>query len=528
MCCFAKEKLNLCRVIGWTAFFSGLIAAGAVIIAMRDDFFQTALEDNFPIIEGTKMYPSWVDVPTPLITSIYFFNVTNPAEVLNGGKPDLVEVGPWVFREYHHKKVIKNNHENKTVTYEQIRTWKFDEEQSGADLKMSDHIMTLNAPAASAIPMVKYLSDFLKLAIAADFGIFNEKLFVSKNVSELLFDGYSDPILTQTMHLPDSLVPYKMDKFGYFYPRNGSAIYDGVFNMYTGERGDLEHLGQIARWNYSDKLKFFGNDGHCNDVGGAGDFFSPGQNKTHVEMFSNDLCRILKLEYSDTRTMHSIKGNMYKMSPKYFANATVNPDNACFSPGYETYSGLYNVSLCRFGAPIFMSQPHFYQADPYLLSQFKRKDTLKPEANKHETAFFVEPKTGLSVDVKARFQVNVLIEQVSKIPIYAKLRKTYFPTVWFETSMELPGDLNAEVWFMAELGNICQIIGWILIGLSIGLIGVMLTFYCSQNVTTVYCPTVPAERQDSNTPFLTDSLNDETEQNERTAAHNQQPANEEA
>ena len=32
-------------------------------------------------------------------------------------------------------------------------------------------------------------------------------------------------------------------------------------------------------------------------------------------------------------------------------------------------SGVYNASACRFGAPIFMSQPHFYQADPYFAEQ---------------------------------------------------------------------------------------------------------------------------------------------------------------
>ena len=510
MCCFKKDKLTKCRVIGWLTFFLGLLITGSIIIAMRDDFFRDILEKNFPIVEGTNMYPAWVDIPTPLITSIYFFNVTNPTEVLNGGKPDLVEVGPWVFREHHHKKVIKSHHENKTITYEQIRTWKLDKEQTGANLKMSDNIITLNVPAASVIPMVKYLDDFLKLAIAADFEIFNEKLFVSKNISQLLFDGYSDPILTQTMHLPDSLIPYKQDKFGYFYPRNGSATYDGVFNMYTGERGDLEHLGQIARWNYLDKLKFFGHNGPCNDIGGAGDILSPGQKKTHVEMFSNDLCRILKLEYSalGPKTMHTIPGNMYKLSPKYFANATVNPNNACFSPGYETYSGLYNVSLCRFGAPIFMSQPHFYQADPYLLTQFKRKNTLKPEAEKHETALYVEPKTGLSVDVKARFQVNVLIEKVSKISIYSKLRKTYFPTVWFETRVELPDNFIFVLGDLVHMGGICQFVGWVLIGLSLVLGGFILAIYCSDPAPS-YLVLIPPP--DSNAP----SLDGEPEQNER-------------
>lgn len=56
--------------------------------------------------------------------------------------------------------------------------------------------------------------------------------------------------------------------------------------------------------------------------------------------------------------------------PTYFGNVSVNPANWCFDNKGVTSipSGVYNASACRFGAPIFMSQPHFYQADPYYLS----------------------------------------------------------------------------------------------------------------------------------------------------------------
>ena len=76
----------------------------------------------------------------------------------------------------------------------------------------------------------KFIRGVLNLALKA----MKEELFVSKTVREFLFDGYKDPILTDTQFLPSALVPVKMDKFGYFYPRNGSDWFDGVFNMYTG------------------------------------------------------------------------------------------------------------------------------------------------------------------------------------------------------------------------------------------------------------------------------------------------------
>ena len=52
-------------------------------------------------------------------------------------------------------------------------------------------------------------------------------MFVTKTVRELIFEGYEDPILNDTKFLPSSLVPQKIDRFGYFYQvgiRNQSLV----------------------------------------------------------------------------------------------------------------------------------------------------------------------------------------------------------------------------------------------------------------------------------------------------------------
>ncbi len=71
----------------------------------------------------------------------------------------------------------------------------------------------------------------------AGLNVINEHLFVRKTAGEILFDGYKDPILdaAEFIHKFNIPIPGIMDRFGFYYGRNGSDWWDGVFNMYTGK-----------------------------------------------------------------------------------------------------------------------------------------------------------------------------------------------------------------------------------------------------------------------------------------------------
>ena len=85
-----------------------------------------------------------------------------------------------------------------------------------------------------------------------------------------------------------------------------------------------------------------------------------------------------------------------------FDNGTKYPEKRCFcsksqlsgttdiSKSVEECvpSGVRSISQCRFGAPAFVSFPHFYKADPsYLLNI----SGLNPSQNLHEFYIAVEP-----------------------------------------------------------------------------------------------------------------------------------------
>ena len=54
-------------------------------------------------------------------------------------------------------------------------------------------------------------------------------------------------------------------------------------------------------------------------------------------------------------------------------------------------------SYSRFGAPVFISFPHFYLADSYYTSKV---EGLKPDVEKHRTYMRIEPESGVPTEVR--------------------------------------------------------------------------------------------------------------------------------
>jgi scavenger receptor class B, member 1 len=253
--------------------------------------------------------------------------------------------------------LVWNN--NGTVTYKQVRTFQFVPDQSKGSL--DDRLVLLNIPAATVGATAQNLPKITRGLMNLGLKAIGENLFVEKTAGEILFDGYDDPVLkaAEFIHKFNVPIPGIMDKFGFYYGRNGSDWWDGVFNMFTGTN-NLHRLGEIASWNFSANTGFFPRP--CGDVRGVGDFFPPYMPDTTVELFSNDLCRPIELSFNGWDSVKGVNGKRYRVEPSYFANSDENPANYCFESGPSPLpSGVYNASSCRFGAPIFMSEPHFYQ-----------------------------------------------------------------------------------------------------------------------------------------------------------------------
>jgi len=454
------------------AMFLALLAVvgGLLTACLSSKLTHWIMQTQVTLGPHSKSEAFWADIPAPLLTKVYLFNVSNTDDISKkGAKPILNQVGPYVFDEYHKKVKVAWNENNDTVSYQQIRTYFLDKAQSKHE--MESPVTIINAPAAVLGAMVKPMSSFMRGMVQAGIGMLHERLFVTETPQNIVFDGYTDPILDAAKMLAELgvKIPGQMDKFGIFYNRNGSDMFDGVWNIHTGH-DDLAKANKMAWWNFTDNTPYF--PGNCSKVEGNAELFTPLEGPTdYVELYSNDLCRPMKLRNRGDQIVKGVKGVRYEMMPDFFANRTVNPSNWCFDGGREWPSGVFNVSACRFKAPVFLSQPHFYQADPWYLDQLS-EGSLSPDAEKHSSYFIIDPTSGIPLTVVARFQVNIFIEPIKELNMFKNLKhELFFPAFWFETTMVMNDGMKTQLWLLSNIQYVMIAMG---IGMTLVISGIFL------------------------------------------------------
>ncbi|XP_060821734.1 protein croquemort-like [Bombus pascuorum] len=492
------------KSLGLGLFGVLLIVSGTILYFSSSTIFHYVLQKEMPLTPSSKAFEVWNDTSSlpPMYFKIRFFNWTNPEELKTPGKkPNLEEVGPYVFREIRQKANVVFHPENHTVSYFNRRWWYFVPELTNGSL--TDRIIQLNTVAISAKHKVRYWDGALQTTLSLMLSSLD--VHTTKTVDQLLFKGYDDTLIElgkMAAGMGEDVPPF--DKFGWFYMRNGSTMFDGHFNMDTGAQ-NIDDFGILRKWNYKDTTRFFRSP--CNVVeGSAGEFWSPYRQKDEIVMFSGDLCRPLTFEYSQTTDHMGLEGYRYDLSEKtlgnntrrryphdqakYFEQTTTTEDffeaehsaeatNApeedpdvvnignCFCNGKCTPAGLLNVSACRYGAPVFVSLPHFNRADPSL----KEQVTGLNSDEEHDFFITLEPKTGIPLKVSAKLQINVLLEPSYSVSLFRSVPTIYFPVMWFALEVEATDKFVNELKKLLSLPNIFIYAGAIMV-----LVGSLIVF----------------------------------------------------
>uniref|UniRef100_A0A1Y1K1C6 Scavenger receptor class B member 1 n=1 Tax=Photinus pyralis TaxID=7054 RepID=A0A1Y1K1C6_PHOPY len=374
-----SQRLRTMTCYGLIGTF--LFTSGVLLLLLWSWLLDVLTASMLVLKPDGALFEVWRKPPMTLALDFYFFNWTNPEEI-NSKKPKFTEMGPYRFTELREKVNLVWN-ENDTITYQQLRRWNFDAEFSSG--RLTDSVTTLNAVTMSAAHHIKDWNYFMKRGFSHTLSAVAPNAHIVKTVGELLFDGYDDPLVDIAATFPflSTGIP-SFDKFGWFYTRNNSDTFDGVFNMGTGVQGDF---GQLKTWNYENETNYY--SGECAKVHGSGaEFYTKPLKKDYIGFFSPDMCRYVQLDYEEDKSLSGISGYKYSAQAGMLDNGTLRPENECFCNGDCVPSGMLNVSSCRYGTPAFVSLPHFYGADPTYLS---RVEGLHPEKDKHEMYITLEP-----------------------------------------------------------------------------------------------------------------------------------------
>ncbi|EFN81088.1 protein croquemort [Harpegnathos saltator] len=521
-----------------------LLVCGVSLSVLWPIIFHQILQKGLALTPTSRSFDVWNDTSNlpPMYFNIYMFNWTNPQELkMHGKKPHFVQVGPYVFREVRQKVNVTFHPTNKTVSYFQRRSWYFDAERSNGSL--SDIINHLNIVAVSAAHKIRYWDYSFQKSLSIM--LTSSKIYVTKTVGELLFTGYSDTLLTMGKMLVTDDTPL-YDRFGWFYMRNNSAEMDGIMNMETGV-DDISHLGIMRKWRYRDTTKYHRSP--CNVIeGSASEFWPPNQTKEGITLFSVDLCRSVIYEYERTVSHMGIEGYRYTMDKKtlendtrrrypheqakYFEPTTTTEDffaaehtnegllstttespsygsseerssessddmsdddpdvinmGNCYCNGECTPSGLINVSSCRYGAPVFMSLPHFHKTDPSLLNQI---EGLNPNDGDYDFSITLEPTTGIPLEVAAKLQVNILVQPSEIVSLFKNVPRIYFPIMWFNLTVEITKEMASDLKQLLALPTVMLCTGVIMAIVGLCLIAAVALLYLVKKKPT---PPAPAE-----------------------------------
>ncbi|CAK9830324.1 Protein croquemort [Anthophora retusa] len=451
-------------------FTIGIVLAivGLTLGILWSTIYVSIINTQLALTPSSTNYELWEATPIPMYLKLYMFNLTNYEDFLTGNdtKPHFVEMGPYVFREVDYKVNLTWN-ENSTITYQRKRIWHFDEKMSVGQL--SDEVTNVNPVTASVAYALRYKKPMFRDMVDRIMKAIGQKLIITKTVNELLFEGYNDTMLKIARKFNFTEIPF--DKFAWFYGRNESAPYDGTFNMFTGASNLLD-VGVLKEWNYNSKVDYY--PGECGVVKGTnGDLWPPLPDNQTVSFFVSDICTSLSIPYEEEIVHEGLTGLKYSSDYTIFDNGTNVPSHKCYCVGDCIPSGALNISLCKWGAPAFISLPHFYLADE---SYRQSIDGMRPSKVKHELSIAIEPKTGVPLNVNAKLQLNLLVQHDDDMSTFKNIKTTFVPMLWFTQEAYLTSDYASTVKFIIVLQSLGSITcyGIACIGILIICIGAFL------------------------------------------------------
>ncbi|KAM9450696.1 lysosome membrane protein 2-like [Clarias gariepinus] len=458
---------------------------------------EEKLKGEITLTEGSKVFDTWKNPPPPVFMEFFLFNVTNPDEFLTGNKPRLTHMGPYTYREYRPKDNVTFVENGAKVSALTPKTFVFVPEMSAGDPSV-DLVTTVNIPAVAVMNKLKDASFWYKSPVAFIMTQVKSTMFMTHTVDELLW-GYKDSLLTR-LHASK---PEIDENFGLMLYKNGSS--DGEFVYYTGEDNYLDY-GRIDTWKGEKFLSFWATN-QSNMINGTdGSAFHPFlTKKERLNVFTADLCRSIHMLFEKEVEVKGIPAYRYTPPRAVLASGKNNPENEGFCLDKKSCldDGVLDVSVCRKGAPVIVSFPHFHLADQKYVDAI---EGISPVHEHHQTFLDLNPTTGVPVRAAKRAQINIKLDRVAGFPISRSMNGTIFPVMFLNESVVIDDASAQRLQKLLFIVKIVPLFPFILLGLGVFLLLIGLFVYIhnrqkksSTKTETSYSPVSPKDDEKNGT-----------------------------
>merc|ERR1711935_1050564 len=187
-----------------------IIVFGIAVLTFGKTIVMKAVLNKMVLRPGSDTLKTWGDPPIQTHQSVYIFNVTNPNEVLQGAKPNLVEIGPVVYKtvlvkdsldEETGKSSLNFSDSGEFISYQPRKYLYLDREKSVID--PDEAIITVpNVPLLTGLSKLQDMGFFAKL-IGQDVitGMGRGTPFITLPLSKFLW-GYEDDMPCKQLPVP--------------------------------------------------------------------------------------------------------------------------------------------------------------------------------------------------------------------------------------------------------------------------------------------------------------------------------------
>uniref|UniRef100_A0AAY4C3I3 Uncharacterized protein n=1 Tax=Denticeps clupeoides TaxID=299321 RepID=A0AAY4C3I3_9TELE len=432
-------------------YATGIVCAHLLILGIAlhvAQVFQTMihnrLKKELTLTPDSRVLDSWINPPPPVYMQYYFFNVTNPDVILAGGKPSVTQIGPYTYRCAH---------------------------ASASPARSSGHFHSdMSYGPGAVMSELNSYNFFLRTVVSMWMTSQGLDLFMTRTVEEILW-GFKDPLMTK-LH---TLKPEVDEYFGLMYKKNGT--HEGEFVFHTGEQDYMDY-GKIDTWNGLRHMSWWSSN-QSNMINGTdGSVFHTFLSRDELlYIFAADLCRSIHLAYVNDEEVKGIPALRFAPPSDVLESPDANPANAgfCVPAGDCLGKGVLKVSVCREGAPIVVSFPHFYQADEKYINAI---EGMSPNKEEHETYLDLNPTTGLPIRACKRAQLNIILKRVAGFPKTKFLNETIFPIMYVNETATIDDGSASQMRTLLVIVTVVSNFPIIILAMGVILLFVLLFLLC--------------------------------------------------